>query len=229
MSFCGNCGKQLADGARFCPGCGTKIVSMEKPAASPAAPPAAQQGGAYGAGQNAPQQSPASFPPPPGIGGQQQPGFGGQQQQPGYGGGQQPPYPYQPPYGGGGAPQPRSEGIREMFLTYHGRLNRKPYILRGLLVGITSSILSNVIGVMAESSSLALNLVSLVLLVVVLALCVVSVMLMIRRWHDLGKSGWFSLLLLVPLVNFVVGLYLWVKKGDDGPNQYGEDPLAYRG
>ena len=212
MSFCGNCGSQLDAGQKFCPNCGSKTVTLEKPAASPAAPPAAQQGGAYGAGQNAPQQSPAAFPPPPV-----------------YGGGQQSPPPYQPPYGGGGAPQPRSEGIREMFLTYHGRLNRKPYILRGLLVGITSSILSNVMGVMAESSSLALNLVSLVLLVVVLALCVVSVMLMIRRWHDLGKSGWFSLLLLVPLVNFVVGLYLWVKKGDDGPNQYGEDPLAYRG
>ncbi len=212
MSFCGNCGSQLDAGQKFCPNCGSKTVTLEKPAAPPAAPPAPQQGGAYGAGQNAPQQSPAAFPPPPV-----------------YGGGQQSPPPYQPPYGGGGAPQPRSEGIREMFLTYHGRLNRKPYILRGLLVGITSSILSNVMGVMAESSSLALNLVSLVLLVVVLALCVVSVMLMIRRWHDLGKSGWFSLLLLVPLVNFVVGLYLWVKKGDDGPNQYGEDPLAYRG
>ena len=201
MSFCGNCGSQLDAGQKFCPNCGSKTVTLEKPAAPPAAPPAPQQGGAYGA----------------------------QQQSPGYGGAPQSPPPYQPPYGGGGAPQPRSEGIREMFLTYHGRLNRKPYILRGLLVGITSSILSNVMGVMAESSSLALNLVSLVLLVVVLALCVVSVMLMIRRWHDLGKSGWFSLLLLVPLVNFVVGLYLWVKKGDDGPNQYGEDPLAYRG
>lgn len=213
MSFCGNCGSQLDAGQKFCPNCGSKTVSLEKPAA----PPAPQQGGAYGAGQNAPQQ----FPPPP--------VYGGGQQSPGYGGAPQSPPPYQPPYGGGGAPQPRSEGIREMFLTYHGRLNRKPYILRGLLVGITSSILSNVMGVMAQSSSLALNLVSLVLLVVVLALCVVSVMLMIRRWHDLGKSGWFSLLLLVPLVNFVVGLYLWVKKGDDGPNQYGEDPLAYRG
>ena len=201
MSFCGNCGSQLDAGQKFCPNCGSKTVTLEKPAAPPAAPPAPQQGGAYGA----------------------------QQQSPGYGGAPQSPPPYQPPYGGGGAPQPRSEGIREMFLTYHGRLNRKPYILRGLMVGITSSVLSNVMGVMAESSSLALNLVSLVLLVVVLALCVVSVMLMIRRWHDLGKSGWFSLLLLVPLVNFVVGLYLWVKKGDDGPNQYGEDPLAYRG
>ena len=210
MSFCGNCGSQLDAGQKFCPNCGSKTVTLEKPAAPPAAPPAPQQGGAYGAQQ-------------------QPPVYGGGQQSPGYGGAPQSPPPYQPPYGGGGAPQPRSEGIREMFLTYHGRLNRKPYILRGLLVGITSSILSNVIGVMAESSSLALNLVSLVLLVVVLALCVVSVMLMIRRWHDLGKSGWFSLLLLVPLVNFVVGLYLWVKKGDDGPNQYGEDPLAYRG
>ena len=206
MSFCGNCGSQLDAGQKFCPNCGSKTVSLEKPAA----PPAPQQGGAYGAQQ-------------------QPPVYGGGQQSPGYGGAPQSPPPYQPPYGGGGAPQPRSEGIREMFLTYHGRLNRKPYILRGLLVGITSSILSNVMGVMAQSSSLALNLVSLVLLVVVLALCVVSVMLMIRRWHDLGKSGWFSLLLLVPLVNFVVGLYLWVKKGDDGPNQYGEDPLAYRG
>ena len=217
MSFCGNCGSQLDAGQKFCPNCGSKTVTLEKPAAPPAAPPAPQQGGAYGAGQNAPQQ----FPPPP--------VYGGGQQSPSYGGAPQSPPPYQPPYGGGGAPQPRSEGIREMFLTYHGRLNRKPYILRGLMVGITSSVLSNVMGVMAESSSLALNLVSLVLLVVVLALCVVSVMLMIRRWHDLGKSGWFSLLLLVPLVNFVVGLYLWVKKGDDGPNQYGEDPLAYRG
>ena len=210
MSFCGNCGSQLDAGQKFCPNCGSKTVTLEKPAAPPAAPPAPQQGGAYGAQQ-------------------QSPVYGGGQQSPGYGGAPQSPPPYQPPYGGGGAPQPRSEGIREMFLTYHGRLNRKPYILRGLLVGITSSILSNVMGVMAESSSLALNLVSLVLLVVVLALCVVSVMLMIRRWHDLGKSGWFSLLLLVPLVNFVVGLYLWVKKGDDGPNRYGEDPLAYRG
>ena len=210
MSFCGNCGSQLDAGQKFCPNCGSKTVTLEKPAAPPAAPPAPQQGGAYGAQQ-------------------QPPVYGGGQQSPGYGGAPQSPPPYQPPYGGGGAPQPRSEGIREMFLTYHGRLNRKPYILRGLMVGITSSVLSNVMGVMAESSSMALNLVSLVLLVVVLALCVVSVMLMIRRWHDLGKSGWFSLLLLVPLVNFVVGLYLWVKKGDDGPNQYGEDPLAYRG
>ena len=223
MSFCGNCGKQLADGARFCPGCGTKIVSLEKPAASPAA----QQGGAYGAGQNAPQQSPASFPPPPGIGGQQQPGFGGGQQQPGYGGGQQPPYPYQPPYGGGGAPQP--EDLRAMLLTYQGRLNRKPYILRGLLVYVLVMIVNIVMGVLSESDSTALLLIAILLFPVILVGCVASIMLTIRRWHDLGQSGWFTLLGMIPFVNIFVAIYLCVKKGTDGPNAYGADPLAYRG
>jgi len=226
MSFCGNCGKQLADGARFCPGCGTKIVPLEKPAASPAAPPAAQQGGAYGAGQNAPQQSPASFPPPPGIGGQQQPGFGGQQQQPGYGGGQQPPYPYQPPYGGGGAPQP--EDLRAMLLTYQGRLNRKPYILYSVGIWFLMLILNVVADVLGDSRSSVALLVAFALYLAVLALCVPSVMLTIRRWHDLGKSGWFTLLSLIPVVNFFVEIYLWAAPGTAGPNAYGEDPLAYR-
>ncbi len=214
MSFCGNCGKQLADGARFCPGCGTKIVSLEKPAASPAA----QQGGAYGAGQNAPQQSPASFPPPPGIGGQQQPGFGGQQQQP---------YPYQPPYGGGGTPQP--EDLRAMLLTYQGRLNRKPYILYSVGIWFLMVILNVVADVLGDSRSSVALLVAFALYLAVLALCVPSVMLTIRRWHDLGKSGWFTLLSLIPAVNFFVEIYLWAAPGTAGPNAYGEDPLTYRG
>ena len=79
---------------------------------------------------------------------------------------------------------------------------------------------------MSESDSLVMNLLALVLFAAIIALCVLSVMLVIRRWHDLGKSGWFTLLLFVPLANLFVGIYLWVKKGDEGPNQYGEDPLA---
>ena len=208
MSFCGNCGSQLDAGQKFCPNCGSKTVSLEKPAASPAAPPAAQQGGAYGAQQ-------------------QPPVYGGGQQSPGYGGAPQSPPPYQPPYGGGGAPQP--EDLRAMLLTYQGRLNRKPYILYSVGIWFLMLILNVVADVLGDSRSSVALLVAFALYLAVLALCVPSVMLTIRRWHDLGKSGWFSLLLLVPLVNFVVGLYLWVKKGDDGPNQYGEDPLAYRG
>jgi uncharacterized membrane protein YhaH (DUF805 family) len=35
----------------------------------------------------------------------------------------------------------------------------------------------------------------------------------IRRWHDLGRSGWMTLLLLIPFVNFFVFLYLLFAPG----------------
>ena len=207
MSFCGNCGSQLDAGQKFCPNCGSKTVTLEKPAAPPAAPPAPQQGGAYGAQQ-------------------QPPVYGGGQQSPGYGGAPQSPPPYQPPYGGGGAPQP--EDLRAMLLTYQGRLNRKPYILYSVGIWFLMLILNVVADVLGDSRSSVALLVAFALYLAVLALCVPSVMLTLRRWHDLGKSGWFTLLSLIPVVNFFVEIYLWAAPGTAGPNAYGEDPLTYR-
>ena len=43
----------------------------------------------------------------------------------------------------------------------------------------------------------------------------------IRRWHDLGFSGWFSVLNFIPIVNLFVGFYLLLKKGEPGANKYG--------
>lgn len=47
----------------------------------------------------------------------------------------------------------------------------------------------------------------------------------IRRLHDSDRSGWFYLLVLIPLVNFYV-LYLTIIKGTAGANRFGADPLA---
>ena len=47
----------------------------------------------------------------------------------------------------------------------------------------------------------------------------------IRRFHDLGQSGWMVLLQLVPIVSLAIGLILLVGRGTRGPNQYGDDPL----
>ncbi len=48
MAFCGNCGTQVPDGTRFCPGCGAAMASATQAAASAAAPaaPAAPAGDA---------------------------------------------------------------------------------------------------------------------------------------------------------------------------------------
>lgn len=52
------------------------------------------------------------------------------------------------------------------------------------------------------------------------------VMLDVRRLHDLNKSGWFWLLLFVPLINIIFMFYMWLAPGTAGYNNYGEDPLA---
>ncbi len=40
----------------------------------------------------------------------------------------------------------------------------------------------------------------------------------VRRWHDFGQSGWWSLVLLIPMVNFFVELYLIFARGNEGKN-----------
>ena len=48
----------------------------------------------------------------------------------------------------------------------------------------------------------------------------------VKRLHDMDKSGYLYLLTWIPLVSLVIGLMLLFCKGTDGPNKYGEDPLA---
>jgi uncharacterized membrane protein YhaH (DUF805 family) len=48
----------------------------------------------------------------------------------------------------------------------------------------------------------------------------------IRRLHDIGKSGWWLLLWLIPLIGFIILLIWLIRKGTDGDNEYGADPLA---
>ncbi|WP_051293593.1 DUF805 domain-containing protein [Pseudoduganella violaceinigra] len=45
-----------------------------------------------------------------------------------------------------------------------------------------------------------------------------------RRLHDLGQSGWLSLLLLIPLIGFLFGLWLIFGPGDAHANEYGPAP-----
>ena len=48
--------------------------------------------------------------------------------------------------------------------------------------------------------------------------------LAVRRLHDLDKTGWLALLMIVPLVNFFFFLYLLFAAGTIGENSYGKQP-----
>ncbi len=58
-----------------------------------------------------------------------------------------------------------------------------------------------------------------------LAMLVPSIAVGVRRFHDLGKSGWWILIGCVPLVGLVIQLYMFSRLGTPGPNLYGPDPL----
>src|SRR5436305_1691005 len=46
----------------------------------------------------------------------------------------------------------------------------------------------------------------------------------VRRLHDTGKSGWWLLIGLIPIVGWIVLLVFFVTAGQPGNNQYGPDP-----
>jgi len=49
----------------------------------------------------------------------------------------------------------------------------------------------------------------------------ISFVFAIRRLHDRNNTGWLSLLMLVPIVNIGLAIYLFCAKGTEGPNDYG--------
>lgn len=46
-----------------------------------------------------------------------------------------------------------------------------------------------------------------------------------RRLHDIGRSGWWQLILLVPVIGLILLIVWEVGEGDVGANAYGQDPL----
>lgn len=58
-----------------------------------------------------------------------------------------------------------------------------------------------------------------------LALLIPSIAVAVRRLHDRDKSGWWYLLVLIPLIGAIILLVWFVQRGTVGPNRFGSDPL----
>lgn len=46
----------------------------------------------------------------------------------------------------------------------------------------------------------------------------------VRRLHDIGKSGWYWLIALIPIVGWILVIIWFAKEGDPNDNQYGPVP-----
>ena len=111
-----------------------------------------------------------------------------------------------------------------ILTSFQGRINRAKFWAGvGVLIaiGILATILDMILGTGTESGyGIISGIVSLISIYLALALYA-------KRWHDRNKSGWWSLIALVPVIGFIwILVELGMLEGDKGPNQYGPDPLA---
>jgi uncharacterized membrane protein YhaH (DUF805 family) len=57
-----------------------------------------------------------------------------------------------------------------------------------------------------------------------LAVLIPSIAVAIRRLHDVGKSGWMYLIIILPIIGPIWLIILFVTEGELGENQFGPNP-----
>ena len=103
--------------------------------------------------------------------------------------------------------------VLERYAKFDGRAGRAQYwwfFLANLIITAVLQILT--------SAADALVIVS---LLYSLALFIPSLAVAVRRLHDTGRSGWWILIGLVPLIGIIVLIVFLATDGDSGPNEHG--------
>lgn len=59
-----------------------------------------------------------------------------------------------------------------------------------------------------------------------LGVLVPGIAVTVRRLHDIGKSGWWGLVALIPLIGSLILIYFAVKDSQPESNEYGPNPKA---
>ena len=117
--------------------------------------------------------------------------------------------------------------FKEIFTT-EGRLNRKRYLICMVVFALSMAAAKFTMSCMATLFTGDPN--GAVVMAITLMLALIAgagnVMLIIRRLHDMGKSGYFALLAFVPVVGIIFSIALFFIPGTVGWNEYGADPLT---
>ena len=114
--------------------------------------------------------------------------------------------------------------VLKNYAGFSGRARRKEYwmfVLFNIIFAIIAAILDNVLGLAMEGVGYGVlyMLYALATLIPGLAVCV-------RRLHDVGKSGWFILISLIPFIGAIWLLVVLCGDSNPGDNQYGPNPKA---
>ena len=104
---------------------------------------------------------------------------------------------------------------------YKTRSCRHEYFYWYLIVIVASFIIGIIVGFIMEFISVLGEIIISIFLIFVF---VVSLPLGIRRLHDIGKSFWFILIGIIPIIGQIVLLVFFCKDSLKERNQWGESP-----
>ena len=116
------------------------------------------------------------------------------------------------------------------YATFSGRASRSEYWWFALFGMIVNLVANRIDGV--GSRSFELNVGALDLSVgttgslISLVIFVPSLAVMVRRFHDIDKSGWWFWIVLVPFVGWIIFIVWMASEGTQGPNTYGNPPTT---
>lgn len=113
-----------------------------------------------------------------------------------------------------------SEAVKDGFDHYakfDGRASR-PSFWWWVLFVIIVSVVANILDAAIDAQIFTF--------IVSLGLLLPGLSKAIRRLHDTGRSGWWVLIGLIPLIGFIVLLIFYLEKSDPAANEYGAAPDA---
>ena len=102
------------------------------------------------------------------------------------------------------------------YANFEGRAARWQYwhwVIFAVAVGVVAGILDTIIGTGNVLGFLSF-----------LALLLPGLGYGVRRMHDIGKSGWWIAVALVPFVGWIWAIYLLAQPGEPAPNAWGAAP-----
>jgi uncharacterized membrane protein YhaH (DUF805 family) len=112
-----------------------------------------------------------------------------------------------------------------ILTSFEGRINRAKFwagVAVLFVVAAAAAIIDVLIGTRFDNQPFGL-----LYVIVSIASIYFSLAVYAKRWHDRDKSGWWTLIVLVPIVG---GLWLLIEcgmlSGSKGPNRFGADPLG---
>tara|TARA_B100001109_G_scaffold126107_1_gene102657 strand:+ start:298 stop:690 length:393 start_codon:yes stop_codon:yes gene_type:complete len=123
--------------------------------------------------------------------------------------------------------------MRDNYINFKGRARRKEYWMFTLvyvIILLGCQALDNMLGTVFMMDAGPMGEISMgygwAYTVCGLVHLLPGLSVVVRRLHDVGKSGWFYLIFLLPIIGVIWLLVLYCTEGQKQDNKWGPDPKA---